>query len=156
MHVCRRWPAPTAKRVFKRKAPNYPSRVRWSRIFLHEIQQCRLDAFFRFMKWLLALVIRAGFFPASLHPVDQRQDVCIRSKRVSWLDRALQISQKICDFMCVRIFYNIGAVAILMLNCFIKGNGQKFLVLPGFPWVTPVRNWPGRGLDRHRRSRWLS
>ena len=29
-------------------------------------------------------------------------------------------------------------------------------VLPGFPWVTPVRNWPGRGLDRHRRSRWLS
>ena len=30
------------------------------------------------------------------------------------------------------------------------------LVLPGFPWVTPVRNWPGRGLDRHRRSRWLS
>ena len=33
---------------------------------------------------------------------------------------------------------------------------QKTLVLPGFPWVTPVRNWPGRGLDRHRRSRWLS
>ena len=32
----------------------------------------------------------------------------------------------------------------------------SFLVLPGFPWVTPVRNWPGRGLDRHRRSRWLS
>jgi len=30
------------------------------------------------------------------------------------------------------------------------------MVLPGFPWVTPVRNWPGRGLDRHRRSRWLS
>ena len=30
------------------------------------------------------------------------------------------------------------------------------VVLPGFPWVTPVRNWPGRGLDRHRRSRWLS
>ena len=29
-------------------------------------------------------------------------------------------------------------------------------VLPGFPWVTPVRNWPGRGLDRHRRSGWLS
>lgn len=33
---------------------------------------------------------------------------------------------------------------------------KKFKVLPGFPWVTPVRNWPGRGLDRHRRSRWLS
>ena len=32
----------------------------------------------------------------------------------------------------------------------------KIWVLPGFPWVTPVRNWPGRGLDRHRRSRWLS
>ena len=32
----------------------------------------------------------------------------------------------------------------------------KKMVLPGFPWVTPVRNWPGRGLDRHRRSRWLS
>ena len=32
----------------------------------------------------------------------------------------------------------------------------KEMVLPGFPWVTPVRNWPGRGLDRHRRSRWLS
>ena len=34
--------------------------------------------------------------------------------------------------------------------------GIIFRVLPGFPWVTPVRNWPGRGLDRHRRSRWLS
>ena len=33
---------------------------------------------------------------------------------------------------------------------------EKIMVLPGFPWVTPVRNWPGRGLDRHRRSRWLS
>ena len=33
---------------------------------------------------------------------------------------------------------------------------DKIMVLPGFPWVTPVRNWPGRGLDRHRRSRWLS
>ena len=33
---------------------------------------------------------------------------------------------------------------------------KDVLVLPGFPWVTPVRNWPGRGLDRHRRSRWLS
>ena len=33
---------------------------------------------------------------------------------------------------------------------------KQILVLPGFPWVTPVRNWPGRGLDRHRRSRWLS
>jgi len=33
---------------------------------------------------------------------------------------------------------------------------SKLKVLPGFPWVTPVRNWPGRGLDRHRRSRWLS
>ena len=31
-----------------------------------------------------------------------------------------------------------------------------FLVLPGFPWVAPVRNWPGRGPDHHRRSRWLS
>ena len=29
-------------------------------------------------------------------------------------------------------------------------------VLPGFPWVAPVRNWPGRGPDHHRRSRWLS
>ena len=35
-------------------------------------------------------------------------------------------------------------------------GGMFNLVLPGFPWVTPVRNWPGRGLDRHRRSRWLS
>ena len=35
-------------------------------------------------------------------------------------------------------------------------NQLQKLVLPGFPWVTPVRNWPGRGLDRHRRSRWLS
>ena len=34
--------------------------------------------------------------------------------------------------------------------------GMEKGVLPGFPWVTPVRNWPGRGLDRHRRSRWLS
>ena len=33
---------------------------------------------------------------------------------------------------------------------------HKITVLPGFPWVTPVRNWPGRGSDRHRRSRWLS
>ena len=32
----------------------------------------------------------------------------------------------------------------------------KFVVLPGFPWVAPVRNWPGRGPDHHRRSRWLS
>lgn len=35
-------------------------------------------------------------------------------------------------------------------------RGKNIEVLPGFPWVTPVRNWPGRGLDRHRRSRWLS
>ena len=35
-------------------------------------------------------------------------------------------------------------------------NSKSKEVLPGFPWVTPVRNWPGRGLDRHRRSRWLS
>ena len=35
-------------------------------------------------------------------------------------------------------------------------DGLLLKVLPGFPWVTPVRNWPGRGLDRHRRSRWLS
>lgn len=41
--------------------------------------------------------------------------------------------------------------------CFVMGSFAFFpLVLPGFPWVTPVRNWPGRGLDRHRRSRWLS
>ena len=32
----------------------------------------------------------------------------------------------------------------------------QFMVLPGFPWVAPVRNWPGRGPDHHRRSRWLS
>ena len=32
----------------------------------------------------------------------------------------------------------------------------KKMVLPGFPWVAPVRNWPGRGPDHHRRSRWLS
>ena len=32
----------------------------------------------------------------------------------------------------------------------------NFTVLPGFPWVAPVRNWPGRGPDHHRRSRWLS
>ena len=38
-------------------------------------------------------------------------------------------------------------------NISIRNN---IMVLPGFPWVTPVRNWPGRGLDRHRRSRWLS
>ena len=38
----------------------------------------------------------------------------------------------------------------------IGAIGVIILVLPGFPWVTPVRNWPGRGLDRHRRSRWLS
>ena len=38
----------------------------------------------------------------------------------------------------------------------LHANSQRAEVLPGFPWVTPVRNWPGRGLDRHRRSRWLS
>ena len=38
----------------------------------------------------------------------------------------------------------------------LVGKLKKKMVLPGFPWVTPVRNWPGRGLDRHRRSRWLS
>ena len=37
-----------------------------------------------------------------------------------------------------------------------RHNAIQKQVLPGFPWVTPVRNWPGRGLDRHRRSRWLS
>lgn len=36
------------------------------------------------------------------------------------------------------------------------GAPLKVLVLPGFPWVAPVRNWPGRGPDHHRRSRWLS
>jgi len=50
--------------------------------------------------------------------------------------------------------FNAGAQAVDL-----KAKGQwvfGFEVLPGFPWVTPVRNWPGRGLDRHRRSRWLS
>lgn len=37
-----------------------------------------------------------------------------------------------------------------------SAEGKKYKVLPGFPWVAPVRNWPGRGPDHHRRSRWLS
>ena len=32
----------------------------------------------------------------------------------------------------------------------------KIVGSSGFSVGTPVRNWPGRGLDRHRRSRWLS
>jgi len=56
----------------------------------------------------------------------------------------------------------LGVVAFGMVLGIILGiwrcssQSIKILVLPGFPWVTPVRNWPGRGLDRHRRSRWLS
>ena len=49
-------------------------------------------------------------------------------------------------------------------KAFVNSRGEirmrmpniDFKVLPGFPWVAPVRNWPGRGPDHHRRSRWLS
>ena len=50
-------------------------------------------------------------------------------------------------------FLILGSQAILG-HCLDKD--YDFSVLPGFPWVAPVRNWPGRGPDHHRRSRWLS
>ena len=49
-----------------------------------------------------------------------------------------------------------GAVNMDCLGASFDSQILTLPVLPGFPWVTPVRNWPGRGLDRHRRSRWLS
>lgn len=60
-----------------------------------------------------------------------------------------------CRFAAMRQ-EGVGA-RVSATNCiFFLSPEPKLLVLPGFPWVTPVRNWPGRGLDRHRRSRWLS
>ena len=50
------------------------------------------------------------------------------------------------------VFSSVG----ISLNDNRSDKIRNFLVLPGFPWVAPVRNWPGRGPDHHRRSRWLS
>ena len=50
----------------------------------------------------------------------------------------------------------LGTLAPERLSALRRVATIESVVLPGFPWVTPVRNWPGRGLDRHRRSRWLS
>ena len=62
--------------------------------------------------------------------------------------RAEDEEQKIPGKLVIK---NGGEVTISLL-----GSLEKKLVLPGFPWVAPVRNWPGRGPDHHRRSRWLS
>ena len=49
-----------------------------------------------------------------------------------------------------------GNVLGVIVLFFLLLTGIIKEVLPGFPWVAPVRNWPGRGPDHHRRSRWLS
>ena len=60
-------------------------------------------------------------------------------------------------FVCSQVCCVLGFFALRnLMQHKPRRNLLRNLVLPGFPWVTPVRNWPGRGLDRHRRSRWLS
>lgn len=63
--------------------------------------------------------------------------------------KAVEAAQTPQEF--VKEFY-----AWYLIKDYDLSDALKQEVLPGFPWVTPVRNWPGRGLDRHRRSRWLS